>query len=75
MPLLCDGPCHGGVSHAPLPGDSPCTLALGDALASNAPLQIGQLWLATHVHPTLAGSSSALVGSLHDPLAFVLRQG
>jgi len=25
--------------------------------------------------PTLPGSSSTLVGTLHDPLAFVLRQG
>ena len=27
------------------------------------------------VHPALARSSSAVVGTLHDPLAFVLRQG
>src|SRR5262249_12177913 len=73
--LLCDRPCYGGVSHAPLLGDGPGTLALGNALASDAPLQLSQLGLAPHVHPTLAGSSSAVVGSLHDPLAFVLRQG
>src|SRR5215475_11249836 len=73
--LLRDGPCYGGVSHAPLLGDRPGTLALGNALASDAPLQLGQLELATHVHPTLVGSSSTLVGTLHDPLAFVLRQG
>src|SRR5262245_48148506 len=73
--FLCDRPCHGGVSHAPLLSDSPGALALGDPLASDATLQLGQLGLATHVHPTLPGSSSALVGSLHDPLAFVLCQG
>src|SRR5262245_31934485 len=72
---LRDGPCHGGVSHAPLLGDRPGTLALGNALASDATLQLGQLGLAPHVHSTLAGSSSAVVGALHDPLAFVLRQG
>src|SRR5262249_61726540 len=57
------------------PCDRPGTLALGDALASDAPLQLGQLGLATHVHPTLAGGSSAIIGTLHDPLALVLRQG
>src|SRR5215813_8004928 len=72
---LCDGPCYGGVSHAPLLCDRPGTLALGDALASHSTLQLGQLGLATHMHPTLAGSSSAVVGALHDPPAFVLRQG
>jgi hypothetical protein len=34
-PFLCDGPCHGGVSHAPLLGDRPGALALGEALASD----------------------------------------
>jgi hypothetical protein len=63
------------VSHAPLLGNRPGTFAFGDALASNAPLQLGQLGLATHVHPTLAGSNSAVVGTLHDPLAFVLGKG
>jgi hypothetical protein len=72
--LLCDGPCYGGVSHAPLLGDRPGTLALGDALASDSTLQLGQLGLATHVQPTPSGSSSAVVGTLHDPLALVLRQ-
>src|SRR5262249_16996652 len=57
------------------PCDRPGTLALGDALASDAPLQLGQLGLATHVHPTLAGGSSAVIGTLYDPLALVLRQG
>jgi hypothetical protein len=73
--LLEDGPCYGGVSHAPLLGDGPGTLALSDALASDTPLQLGHLGLATHVNPTLAGTSSAVVGTLQDPLAFVLRQG
>src|SRR5262245_14598448 len=73
--LLCDGPCHGGVSHTPFPCDRPGTLALGDTLTSYAPLQVGQLRLATHMHPTLACSSSAVIGTLHDPLALVLRQG
>src|SRR5215510_8821178 len=73
--LLCDGPCYGGVSHTPFPCDRPGTLALGDALASDAPLQVGQLRLATHMHPTLACSSSAVIGTLHDPLALVLSQG
>jgi hypothetical protein len=50
-------------------------LAFGDALASNAPLQLAQLGFATHVHPSPPRSSSAVVGTLHDPLAFVLRQG
>jgi hypothetical protein len=72
--LLYDGPRHSGVGHTPLLSDRPGTLALGDALASNEPLQLVQLGLATHVRPTLAGSSSALVGTLHDPLAFVLCQ-
>jgi hypothetical protein len=27
------------------------------------------------MHPTFAGGSSAVIGSLYDPLAFVLRQG
>src|SRR5262249_54748306 len=71
----CDGPCYGGVSHTPFPCDRPGTLALGDALASDAPLQVGQLRLATHMHPTFACSSSAIIGTLHDPLALVLRQG
>src|SRR5262245_36397317 len=43
--FLCDGPCYGRVSHAPLLGNSPGTFALGEALASNAPLQLGQLGL------------------------------
>src|SRR5262245_30465546 len=73
--LLCDGPCYGGVSHTPFPCDRPRTLALGDALASDAPLQLSQLGLATHLHPTLACSSSAVIGTLHDPLVLVLRQG
>src|SRR5262249_17577052 len=73
--LLCDGPCYGSVSHPPFLGDRPGTLALGDALASDATLQLGQLGLATQVHPTLAGSSSTVVGTLPDPLAFVLCQG
>ena len=73
--ILCDGPRHGGVSHAPLLSDRPGTLTPGDAFASNAPLQIGQLGFATHVHSALPGSSSAVVGTLHDPLAFLLRQG
>jgi|SRR5262245_11416529 len=72
---LCDGPCYRGVSHAPFLGNRPGALALGNALASDAPLQLGQLGLATHVHPTLSGTSSAIVGTLHDPPAFVLRQG
>jgi len=38
-------------------------------------LQLGQLGLATHVHPSFAGSSSPVVGTLHDPLPFVLGQG
>src|SRR5262245_63884180 len=74
-PALCDGQCYGGVTHTPLLGDRPGTLALGDALASDAPLQVGQFRLATHVHPTLAGSSSPVIGTLHDPLALVLHQG
>ena len=69
--LLYDDPCYICVSHAPLPGDSPRTLALADALASDTPLQLGQLGPATHVHPALSGSSSAVVRTLHDPLAFV----
>src|SRR5215831_20714379 len=74
-PLLCNGSRQGGVSHAPLSGDRTGTLPLGKTLASNATLQLGQLGLATHVHPTFAGSSSTIVGTLHDPLALVLRQG
>ena len=31
-------------------------------------------WACDPVHPTLPGSSSALVGTLHDPLAFVITQ-
>ena len=73
--LLRDGPRYGRVSHAPLLGDRPGTLAFGDALPSDATLQLGQLGLATHMHTTLAGCSSAVVGTLHDPLAFVLREG
>jgi hypothetical protein len=70
------GPCHGGMSHTPLPSDSPfCALTLGGPLASDTPLQLAQLGLAAHVNPTLAGSCSAVVGTLHDPLALVLRQG
>src|SRR5215472_2298718 len=72
---LCNGSRQGGVSHAPLSGDRTGTLPLGKTLASNATLQLGQLGLATHVHPTFAGSSSTIVGTLHDPLALVLRQG
>jgi hypothetical protein len=33
--LLEDGPCYGGMSHAPLLGDRPGALALGEALASD----------------------------------------
>src|SRR5262245_59967807 len=73
--LLCDGSRHSGVSHTPLPSDSPGALALGDPLASDTPLHLGQLGLAAHVHTTLAGSSSAVVGTFHEPLALVLRQG
>src|SRR5215468_9681263 len=72
---LCNGSRQGGVSHAPLSGDRTGTLPLGKTLASNAPLQIGQLGLEPHVDHTLAGSSSAIVGTLDDPLAFVLRKG
>jgi hypothetical protein len=71
--LLCNGSRQGGVSHAPLSGDRTGTLPLGKALTSDAPLQIGQLGLATHVNPTLAGSGPALVGTLHDPLTLVQR--
>jgi len=63
------------MSHAPRAGDSPFALTLGDPLASDTPLQLGQLGLAAHVHTTLAGSSSTVVGALPDPLALVLRQG
>jgi hypothetical protein len=38
-------------------------------------LQLGQLGIAAHVYTTLAGSSSAIVGTLHDPLALVFSQG
>src|SRR5215831_10808807 len=51
---------YSGVSHTPLLGNRPGTFALGDALASDATLQLRQLGLATHVHPALAGSSSAV---------------
>jgi hypothetical protein len=73
--VLCDGPRHGGVSHAPLPSDGPGALTLGDPLACDTPLQLGQLGLAAHVHTTPAGSNSAIVGTLHDPLALVFSQG
>jgi hypothetical protein len=63
------------MSHAPLPGDGPGAFALGNPLASDTPLQLRQLGLAAHVHPTFAGSSSAIVGTLHDPLALVFGQG
>lgn len=59
----------------PLLGDRPGALATGDALASDAQLQLVQLGLATHVDPLLPGSNSAVVGTLHDTLAFVLSQG
>ena len=72
---LRGSPRNGGVRNTPLLGDRSGTLALGDALASNAPQQIGQLGFATHGHSTLARSSSTTVGTLHDPLAFLLRQG
>jgi hypothetical protein len=48
------------VSHTPLSGDSPGALTLGDPLASDALLQLAQLGPATHVHATLAGSSSTV---------------
>jgi hypothetical protein len=41
---------------------------------SDAPLQLRQFGLAAHVYPALAGRGSAVVGTLHDPLTFVLRQ-
>jgi hypothetical protein len=53
------------VSYAPFPGDSPSALTFGNALTSNAPLQLAQLRLATHVHTTLAGSSSAIMLGHH----------
>jgi len=45
-------------------------LALGDALASKEPLQLDQLGLATHVHPTLAGSGSASLALLQPKRSF-----
>src|SRR5690242_8164189 len=72
---LESGPRHGGVSHTPLPSDSPGALTLVDPLASDTPLQLGQLGLAAHVHATLARSSPTVVGAFHDPLALVLRRG
>jgi hypothetical protein len=74
-PVLYDCPCYSGVSQAPFLRDRPGALPFGNALASDAPLQLCQLGFATQVHPTLTGSSSAVIGTLHDPLAFVLRQG
>jgi hypothetical protein len=52
--VLCDGPRHGGVSHTPFASDSPGALTLGDALASDTPLQLRQLGLAAQMHPTPA---------------------
>src|SRR5215831_8792475 len=54
---LCNGSRQGGVSHAPLSGDRTGTLPLGKTLASNAPLQIGQLGLAPHVDPRLRAAA------------------
>jgi hypothetical protein len=64
--LLRDSPCYGGVSQPPLPGNRPGTVALGDALASDAPLQLGQLGLATHVDPSWVRNQTTALG---DPVA------
>jgi hypothetical protein len=72
--VLCHRPRHCGVSYSPLTRDSPGALSLGDPLARDPSLQLGQLRLAAHMHPTLAGSGSTVVGTLHDPLALVITQ-
>ena len=46
----------------------------GDLAIWVSGLQLIQLWLAAHVHSTFAGSSAAIVGTLHDPQASVLGQ-
>ena len=45
---------------SPVPGLAAVMIVFGDALASDATLQLGQLGLATHVRPPACGQLAAI---------------